>query len=217
MDATQLSLAEEFVLLAHDERGGKPLLSDERIGLILAAATLSELALSGRIELDEDSGLQVVDATPSGDEELDQALTRIDGFGHVCTPATWLGLLYSPARRPQVLERLAARGILSAVRRRRVLFVVERYQEADPGYERELRDRIRATLEEGDWPSDRTAAIVALAHGSGLAERLFTGADRRRIELVVSGDWVGQALATYYRQDKGTLETLLSVVGDVLS
>lgn len=208
-----LTIAEEFTLLAHAESDGKPLLPAERIGLLLAAALLAELAQNERIELDEDGGIRVIDRSRLGDGELDYALARLVELPHSCTPATWFGMLYSPRRCPRLLARLAERGVLTS--ERRGLLARERFPEAQPQIEQEVRERIAAALD-GEWASGRTVALLALAHASGLAVRLFPGADVGRIEQLVNEDWVGTALAAYYRKDKGLVETFLEAVSPLL-
>lgn len=208
-----LTIAEEFTLLAHAEQDGKPLLPAERIALLLAAALLSELALEERIELDEDGGVRVIDRTRAGDEELDHALARLVELPNSCTPATWFGMLYSTRRCARLLNRLAERGAL--VREPRRLLARERFPEAEPRFEREVRDRIAAALD-GEWASDRTVALLALAHACGLAVQLFPDADLGRIEQLTEADWVGSALNAYYSKSKGMVETFLEAVTPLL-
>ncbi|MFI6497088.1 GPP34 family phosphoprotein [Nonomuraea typhae] len=209
-----LSIAEEFVLLAYGDDDGKPLVKEERVKLVLVAALLSELALDGRVELDEDGGVAVVDATPTGDRALDEVLAAIAEVGSALEPRRWFARLHARQEPVRVLEALAEAGALRVDRRRSFgVFPGTRYPQGDPGFELEIRSRIQAGLDGGE-AGERTAAVLALVHAAKLTGQLFPGADAARVEELVAGDWVGQALLDYYgRGDRGNLvETAFNTV-----
>ncbi|WP_157244388.1 GOLPH3/VPS74 family protein [Nonomuraea typhae] len=209
-----LSIAEEFVLLAYGDDDGKPLVKEERVKLVLVAALLSELALDGRVELDEDGGVAVADATPTGDRALDEVLAAIAEVGSTLEPHRWFVRLHARQEPVRVLESLAEAGALRVDRRRSFgVFASTRYPQGDPGFELEIRSRIQAGLD-GAEAGGRTAAVLALVHAAKLTGRLFPGADAARVEELVAGDWVGRALLDYYgRGDRGNVvETAFNTV-----
>ncbi|MFI9551265.1 GOLPH3/VPS74 family protein [Nonomuraea endophytica] len=193
-----LSIAEEFVLLAHGDEDGKPLVKEERVKLVLVAALMSELALRERIELDEDGGVLLLDGTPTGDAALDAVLARIGEVETTLLPRTWFARLHAEQNPAPILESLAQAGALRADRRRSFgVFTSTRYPQGDPAFEQEVRARIQAGLG-GAEVTPRTAAVLALVYAARLLPQLFPGADTARADELVADDWVGQDLLAYY-------------------
>ncbi|MFI6295575.1 GPP34 family phosphoprotein [Nonomuraea sp. NPDC050790] len=212
-----LSIAEEFVLLAHGDEDGRPLVKEERVKLVLVAALMSELALRQRIGLDEDGGVLLLDGEPTGDAALDAVLARIGEIETTLLPRTWFARLHAEQDPAPILAGLAEAGALRADRRRTFgVFTSTRYPQGDPAFEQEVRARIQAGLD-GAEITPRTAAILALVHAARLLPQLFPGADADRAGELVAGDWVGQELLGYYRGGtRGDVATMAfnTVFGD---
>ncbi|GAA3343940.1 hypothetical protein GCM10020358_45120 [Amorphoplanes nipponensis] len=100
-----MNLAEEFALLAYGDDGA-PDTDNVRLDHGLGGALLLELAISGRVGL-EDQRVVVTDPTPTGDPLVDQALDRVAGDGRAAKPAHWVKKFAKDARK-LTLDRLVA-------------------------------------------------------------------------------------------------------------
>jgi Golgi phosphoprotein 3 (GPP34) len=118
MDGSDLLLADEFFLTAHDAAGGA-LLSDRVLGLGLASAMLGELVFAGRVTV-ERGLLGVIDRRPLpeplGASVLYQLLSE-PGRHHV---RAWMSYLARTAD-DSVGRRLAHHGHVRRVQRQRLL------------------------------------------------------------------------------------------------
>src|SRR5258705_11259401 len=79
-----LSLRDDLFLLAHDDTG-KLGIPQPHIGAGLAGATLIELLLARRVAV-VDGRLDVLDLSPTGDDEIDATLAAIDANTAPCGP-----------------------------------------------------------------------------------------------------------------------------------
>lgn len=174
-----LALYEEILLLAlHDERG------TDQIGFVphlLAGALLAESARAGRIEVQRGMVRRVivVDPGPTGDEEVDRALSEMAEAGRPRSVSSWLGRLAKGELRARVAGRLMADGILSEERSRVLgLFPRTTYPEADPSPELHLVARLEAAIASDSAVDDRTRVVLTLVDGVGLLSRVV---DRRTV------------------------------------
>ncbi|MFC4062976.1 GPP34 family phosphoprotein [Planomonospora corallina] len=188
------TIAEEVLLLAHEESTGKPLVNSTQLDPALGGALLAELAITGRIDL---AGKKVVvrDTTPLGDEELDATLARIAGDSKERKPEWWVYRLSSAKLRRRLLTGLAERGVLDAEHRKVLgVFPVTRYPERDPRVEREIRERVQSVLAGSD-PDERIAVLLAVLHAAKIDRKAFPGVRKERVKEIVEGAWVGDAVA----------------------
>jgi hypothetical protein len=192
-----VTLAEELMLLSLDGETGK--VGGWAAGLDqgLAGAVLCELVLIDRVAIVEDRVVLRADGE-TGEPALDAALEKIAAREQPRRPADWVGRL-AGGMRGDLLARLQERGIVRA-QKRRVLGVLAstRYPEADAGAERELRARLRAVLVDGAEPSERTAALIAIAQAAGLGRALAGEGSWKelqpRAKEVAEGDWAATAV-----------------------
>ena len=118
-----LNLAEALFLLAlDDDEGWIAALTLDTLRYGLAAALLADLALLGKIIV-EDQRVSLLDPTPVGDELLDETLTRIAESNKPRKVKYWIGALGFRKLPKQVAQRLVARGVLRE-EDRRYLWVV---------------------------------------------------------------------------------------------
>ncbi|QOC93705.1 GOLPH3/VPS74 family protein [Micromonospora craniellae] len=186
---TGVPLAEELLLLAHDDESGKATMPRISLDLGMAAAVLIELALAGRIAYAE-GALTVVDATPTGEPVTDDILARI-AADTPHSPSSWVQRLRHGLR-DKVLGDLCAHGVVRDVDETELGFIhVHRYPVLDPSVEAETRQRLVAALT-GDAPDERTAALATLVavlrmeSALGVTGEAATEA-RRRLEAIASG------------------------------
>lgn len=201
MHTQALTLAEELLLLALDDaKGTVPMSASQTLGYGLAGATLMDLTLMGRLTSDG-KNLVVVDATPTGDALLDQALATIAAAKRARDSKHWVRALGTGIKRhrEQLEERLAERGILRR-EEHRILGVIPspRYPMDDPQPEMHSRERIRAAVL-GDAPPDaRTVTLISIAKACRLLDGLFTREERkatkRRVDEIIQGEALGKAV-----------------------
>ncbi len=213
--AAALTLPDELVLIAYDD-GGKR--AGGQLDLAVAGAVLVELALAQRVNTDH-KHLTVVDAAPTGDALLDQALARMAG-DRPRSAKDWVTRLQKGTRE-QVLDRLVTAGLLRRQTNRVLgIFPVTRFPDAAPGSslspEHELRRRLEAVVLHGQQPTDRTAALIALLHAGGLRAAAFPDAPRRqterRMKEVSEGSWAGEAVRKAVQEVQAGMTAAMAAV-----
>jgi hypothetical protein len=159
------TLRDELVLLAFDEQGRW---SPELISGLDGAALL-ELILADHLCV-EDNRVVVRDPSPLGDSTLDAVLAKVAKRGKASGLNHWLnwGLSGVNTFRPTV-EALVEAGVIEDKRWR----LGHRYPERDGGVGREIRDRVRMVLLTGASDDVRAVALIALADGCRLYDRLI--------------------------------------------
>ena len=194
-----LTLAEELVLVATDKDGSIDMNARNSLDNGIAGARLLELALAGRIAL-ENGKIAVADATPTGDPLADEALEAIAASEKPRNAKHWVGKLAKGDVRKRVFAGLDARGVLAA-ERGKFLGLVPRthHVEVDPEPERELRARLRAAvLGEDPAPDARTVALASLVKACSLFNAVFERGERKdakkRIGELAAPDEVGAAV-----------------------
>ncbi|GAB7184148.1 hypothetical protein ATKI12_3979 [Kitasatospora sp. Ki12] len=213
-----VTLAEELMLLSLDDESGVAK-DGAAAGWAVAGGLLAELALAGRVALDE-GRLSVIDPTPTGDPLLDERLERLVEWIGGKAPgkakaAEWLTRDRATAVRAAV-DRLCERGLVVEERHRVLgLFPVRRYPEADGSVERELRGRLTAVIRHHEAPDMRTATLIALLHSARLHALAFPDLPRARVELrfaeIAAGDWAGEPVSEALRNMRVAIAAITAV------
>jgi hypothetical protein len=112
-------LADQYFLIAHEDRTGRSRLHPRATGLGLAAALLSELVLEGRIGV-TDGDLFVLDRHPPADALEHNILDLLIAQPQHRDVRTWLAFLSQDAGL-RVGERLMRLGAVEPIVRRRML------------------------------------------------------------------------------------------------
>ncbi|SCX38535.1 Golgi phosphoprotein 3 (GPP34) [Klenkia marina] len=214
------SVAAELLLLALDEKSGKGLVDGSTLNAALAGTAVAELAAAGALALQEVDGGEVKAgrlrrtgvARPS-----DPLLAEVVDTCHGKKPGDAVGALTTMTftdrgakLQEQLLAELVAEGVLTHERGKVLgLFPTQRWPEADPAVEREVRERVRAVLVLGAEPDPRTALLVSMLSVTKLAPKVFPGDDGKavqaRADAVRESGWAGGAVAK-------ALEDLMAVV-----
>ncbi|MFD3522603.1 GPP34 family phosphoprotein [Streptomyces sp. NPDC058653] len=214
----ETTLGEQLLLLSLDDESGIEK-APANVAYAIAAASLVELALAGRIEVDGEQ-VTVRDAAPVGDPTVDAALADIAGWEKTRARATkeWIEHL----RRGAVdgtTKSLVAKGLLREEKKKVLgLFPVRRYPEADGSVEAALRRRLDEVVLRGAAPDERIASLVALLHGAKLhgllyeKERLATA--RTNMEAIAHSRWAAPAVrqAVKAAEDALTAIVVMTVV-----
>ncbi|GAA4939843.1 GOLPH3/VPS74 family protein [Actinoplanes utahensis] len=194
-----MNLMEEFTLLAFDDDGRK-IVDSTRLDYTLGGAILLELALAERIEV-VDKKVVVRDPSATGDELLDQSLTRIATDTKSRKPGHWVQK-FAKGTRQRVLDDLVAAGVLRAEEGKfLIIFPQTRYPSAaggEPVVETEARARMRAAIEGTGEADPRTSALCALVAASDTSRKVFADLDRklvkRRLKEISEGAWAAAAV-----------------------
>ncbi|MFF4381228.1 GPP34 family phosphoprotein [Kitasatospora sp. NPDC001547] len=212
-----VTLAEEVLLLTLEDESGAV---KESAGAACAipGALLAELALAGRVALEDGTVTVVPGGEPTGEPLLDGRLERLAEWARgrrTAKASEWLtqDRATAPA---DTLERLVERGLVTEERRRVLgVFPVRRYPEADGRVERALRERLAAVVLHGAEPDARTGALIALLHAAGLYRSAFPEVPRKEVEPrfaeIAEGEWAGEAVREAIRNTRAVLAAVIAV------
>lgn len=249
--AAELSLPQAFLLLATNDKDGKPEVPLFALRTTVAGAILAELDLLGAIEL---KGKYVKATGTAPQTDFQHELELIRGKSRPHTPKRWVSMLEGRAEVQRIYEGMASQGILEPVGEKHLgLFKSTRYPEKDHGPEAALLRKIETALSgapsdaakpdagvpdaakpdagvsdagvpdaakpdaagpdaaapdaakpdtkapdaavpEATAPDDRTTALIALLHASGVFGKLFPAADRTRAGELAKDYWPSRAV-----------------------
>lgn len=148
--AVELNLPQAFLLLATDDKDGKPKLPVFALRTTVAGAILAELDLIGAIEL-QGKHVKATGTAPKTDFQHELELIRHKSRPH--TPKRWVSMLEGRAEVQRVYEGMASLGIVERVGEKHLgLFRSVRYPEKDHAPEAALRKKTQAAL--SGAPSD---------------------------------------------------------------
>ncbi|MEC5191471.1 MULTISPECIES: GOLPH3/VPS74 family protein [unclassified Arthrobacter] len=140
----ELSLPQAFLLLATNDKDGRPEVPLFALRTTLAGAILAELDLIGAIEL-QGKHVRATGAAPTTD--LQHELELIRGKSRPHTPKRWVSMLEGRAEVQRIYEGMASKGIVERIGEKRLgLFRSTRYPEKDHGPEAALLEKVRAAL-----------------------------------------------------------------------
>lgn len=188
-----LSLPETLIVLGLDADKGT---TRARLSLsyAIAGAQLAELVIAGRIAVGGDE-VVVADRSATGDRNLDELLAKIAGSDRPRKLGHWV-MKRRSAGLDVYARRLVAAGVLRG-ESRRLLGIVPRtvFPIVDAGTREQALAEIRTALADPSAPRPRTAALIALVHVTGDAQRLIDDREQRsRAKQIASEDVVARAV-----------------------
>jgi len=198
----ELHLYEEILLLAlKDEEG--TIVPGTMYQYAVGGAVLAELLLAGRIGLAEQKrkkSVEIIDATPMGDDLLDECLETIRMAKRQRSLQAWVERL---AETRGLLHRVAwglcRRGVLKMDEKTvLLLFTRKVYPQIDPRPERQLIGRLEDAIFTDTADVDpRTVVLLSLARSANILPAVFDKkllkSRKARIEQVVNGEVTGKA------------------------
>ena len=147
--AAELNLPQAFLLLATNDKNGKPEVPVYALRTTLAGAILAELDLIGAIGL-QGKHVRATGTAPQTDFQHELELIRGKSRPH--TPKRWVSMLEGRAEVQRVYEGMASLGIVEHVGEKHLgLFRTVRYPEKDHAPEAALLKKIQAAF--GGAPS----------------------------------------------------------------
>jgi hypothetical protein len=178
-------LADEFFLINHDHRNGKPLIRRDLLGAGLVAALLAELIIDGRLAMD-DGRVTVLDRCSHDDNATDFMITSIAAQQAVYPVRTWTDNLDDTA------YELTARRLIECgtVRRVRPRWLLGPRRDLFPGAMRasvESLLRLNAVIKNPAGADIHGAASVVLIAAAGAGHLLATDLDREQLRTGVAG------------------------------
>ncbi|OAE03072.1 GPP34 family phosphoprotein [Arthrobacter sp. OY3WO11] len=189
--AVELSLPQAFLLLATDDKDGKPEVPVFALRTTVAGAILAELDLLGAIEL---QGKHVRAAGTTPDTELQHELELIRGKSRPHSPRRWVSMMEGRAQTQRIYEQMAAAGIVEHVGEKHLgRFRAVRYPEKDHAPEAALLEKIRTALRAAPsdlQPPETGAAEAATPEATpdaskpGTKEPATTAPEARTIALI---------------------------------
>lgn len=142
--AAELNLPQAFLLLATNDKDGKPEVPLYALRTTLAGAILAELDLIGAIEL-QGKRVRATGAAPQTDLQHELEIIRHKSRPH--TPKRWVSMLEGRAEVQRAYEGMAELGIVERVGEKRLgRFRTVRYPEKDHAPEAALLKKIEAAL-----------------------------------------------------------------------
>lgn len=142
--AVELSLPQSFLLLATNDKTGKPEVPVLALRTTVAGAILAELDLLGAIEL-EGKHVRATGTAPTTDFQDELELIR--GKSRPRTPKWWVSVFDSRAEVQRVYEGMASEGIVEHAGEKHLgRFRGVRYPEKDHAPEAALLKKIEAAL-----------------------------------------------------------------------
>jgi len=155
-------LADQYFLIAHEDRTGRSRLHPRATGLGLAAALLGELVLEGRIGI-ADGDLVILDRHPPADALAHNILDLLIAQPQHRDVRTWLAFLSQDAA-VRVGERLTRMGAVEPVTRRRMLSTETLYMPNS------AEQRNAAA-----WAPARLANMLVRGIGMSISDRILIG------------------------------------------
>jgi hypothetical protein len=179
--AAELSLPQAFLLLATNDKNGKPEVPVFALRTTVAGAILAELHLLGAIEL-QGKYVRATGADPQTDFQHELELIR--GKSRPRTPKWWVSLLDSRAEVQLVYEGMASLGIVEHVGEKHLgRFRSVRYPHRDHAPEAALLKNIEAALsgapsdlEAPDSTATEAGAVDAATTEAGASDAMTTEA-----------------------------------------
>ncbi|MBU8872021.1 MAG: GPP34 family phosphoprotein [Gemmatimonadales bacterium] len=197
----KIFLYEEVMLLSlKDEKGTMEngAFNQAAIG----GAILSELLLSGRIEIEQEKKkrfARVANDRSLGDPLLDECLQRIRDAKKRQQLRTWVSRFANTKDlKNRVARQLCRKGVLREAEDKVLLIFKRRiFPEIDPQPEREIIARLKQAIFTTGPVDSRTVVLVAIAQSANLLKNVFEKKKlkerKERIKIISSGDAAGNA------------------------
>ncbi|MBB4929570.1 hypothetical protein F4561_000390 [Lipingzhangella halophila] len=201
----QPTITQELLLLCHGPLAGRPLVDGTRMACGVAGAMVTELALGGRISIEDDRITAPQGAAATGDPSLDALLGRIATEKRPRPVKWWVQKTQSGGLRNEALRSAVGAGLLRHEQWRLLgIFPANDYYPTDPQQREDLRQRMAAALGwQGGHGDHRAVALLALCDAVGAGSKLFpdlTGRERRKlVKQAAQNDQIGRAVASVIR------------------
>jgi golgi phosphoprotein 3 len=205
-----LILAEELFILALDaEKGNIPGSLASQLQYGLSGALLADLALMGKIGLDDKKKLELLDWTLCGDDLLDRTLTKIVNSDRLRKMTHWVKLFSSNSEQTykELGERLVEKGILQK-ESRKYLWVIpsDAFPEKDASAKYLIKNNLRAVVFTGKIPDPYVLALLGLVKACNMLDNVFTKDElkmaNKLVEQKIQDETIGRDVAETIQEIK---------------
>lgn len=197
-----LSMLEEIVLLAIDERNGQ-LRSTREFGTAyaLVGALFFDLALARKIDTDTET-VHLVDTAPTGNASLDRILAEMARRTDITTVRGWIEELF--LRRQDLegegLASLIEQGVLRhEVSKLLWIIDVERFPMMDKKRQQHVKLRLAQAILSDDIPDTRDIMLVSIAEPCGLLGYVLSSSElenrKPRINMLCNLETISRTVA----------------------
>ncbi len=195
-----LTLLEELYLLTqHDDREKKSSTKYEKFQYGLAGSILAELALAGKVQVNQKHRLELVDGSSSGDEILDRALLMMQESPRPRKLTFWVEELTGKYEKinKRLTERLVSNGVF-IVEDDELLWAIpsQAYPEHHASAKYCLKERLRAIALADGMNDIRSLALLCMLDSSEMLDLVFTRDERREASRNIHEMLVTEALKT---------------------
>jgi len=175
---TQLPLADDLYLAAHDSSRGRCLLTPATLGLGLAAALLGELVFWRRLEM-RDNQLTVLDDRPTPEPATSAVLEQLLRESHHRQIRDWIAFLATGVATELVERRLARIGLVRREEKRGLLGTRVRFVPTDPAVAAWPGTRIRIAATRGELLDSPDLVLTGLVLATGLDQHVLVTLETR--------------------------------------
>ena len=197
-----LNLAEELFLISiNDEKGKVHSSAMPNLRYGLSGAVLADLTLQGKLSLDDKHHVIVLNLVLSGDEILDETLTRIGKSDRPRRSSFWISEISQHTK--QFQSRLASGLVTMGILRKeghRMMWIIPsvRYAQPDTATKYWIKHRLREAILTDATPEPSTIVLLSLLRACKMLDLVFTKDERKaarnRIEQIGRNEAFGQAV-----------------------
>jgi len=187
---------ELFILSIHEEKGTILRTAERMLAYGLSGAIIAELALQGKLRVEENHRLEVIDSSDTGDKILDNALGKIiESDPHKVN--YWVrAFLKKPGKFiDQVGAGLVSKGVLMTEDSHWHWVLPYSQVEPNASVKYLLKRRLRELVLTCGDPDLHEMALLSLAKSSNLLFLIFTRDERKTAERLIHETLIGKALA----------------------
>jgi golgi phosphoprotein 3 len=196
-----LLFEELFLLALNDTKGQITMAIEPQLRYGLSGAILAELVLAGKIGQNEKKHLIVLDATPTGNELMDEALGKISENVRERKASFWVNRLADSIKKLQrrVGAKLVDKGILLR-EEKRYLWVIpyDAYPMVDATAKYWVKQHLRQAVLTHEGANDHAIALLGLVRAIDMLEFVFTKdelkAARKQIDQLTIQDEIGNGV-----------------------
>lgn len=216
-----LTLSEEIVLLAIDERAGALMLLPERsLDFALSGAMMIELSMRGKIATVDDVFLKVLNRDSTGDKILDEALSLIPSSPHLTIEnalariarkgESWVSKTFQSLVEKDVLEKKESHFLWLV---RESSFHVKDHNLLD-GLRLHIRDVI---INESIEPDTREIALISLMDACKISFTIFSDDElakySERFEEITKKDPIARAVSFAISEIENAILEVIAFTG----
>ncbi|MGA5298865.1 GOLPH3/VPS74 family protein [Nucisporomicrobium flavum] len=172
MSSSQLPLADDLYLAAHDSARSRCLLTPATLGLGLAAALLAELVLWRRLDV-RDNHIVVIDDQPTPDPATAAVLGQLLRESHHRRIRDWISFLATGVATDLVERRLARAGVVQRQEKRGLLGTKVRFVPVDTSVAGWPGTRIRIAAGRGEMLDTSDLVLTGLVLATGLDQHVL--------------------------------------------